>query len=76
MRNGIMSPHLPAPAGPYSHVVRAGDLVVCSGQGGISPDGVLADGITAQAEQCFANVLVALAAASAAETDIVKVGVY
>ena len=76
MRNGMISPELPTPAGPYSHVVTAGDVVACSGQGGMASDGTLAAGITAQTEQCLANVLAALAVAGAAETDVVKVGVY
>lgn len=76
MRHGTMSAELPVPAGPYSHVVRSGHLVICSGQGGIAPDGALRTGLIEQAEQCFANVLAALAAAGAAETDVVKVGVY
>jgi 2-iminobutanoate/2-iminopropanoate deaminase len=76
MRRGIMSDRLPSPAGPYSHAVRAGETVLCSGQAGIRPDGTIAEGLTAQAEQCFDNLIGALAAAGAAERDVVRVGVF
>jgi 2-iminobutanoate/2-iminopropanoate deaminase len=75
-RQTFVTDQAPPPAGPYSHGVRAGGVVVCAGQGGTTPDGVMAEGITAQTERCLANVLAALAAAGAAEPDIVKVNVY
>ncbi|MGH3510304.1 MAG: RidA family protein [Nocardioidaceae bacterium] len=66
----------PPPAGPYSQSVRVGGVVVCAGQGGATPDGVMLDGVAAQTEQCLANVLATLAASGATEQDIVKVNVY
>jgi enamine deaminase RidA (YjgF/YER057c/UK114 family) len=51
-------------------------MVLCAGQGGHDLDGSLATGIAEQTEQCLANVLAALAACGATETDVVKVGVY
>lgn len=75
-RQAFSTDQAPLPAGPYSQSVRAGGVVVCAGQGGAMPDGVMTDGITAQTEQCLANVLVALAASGAGEQDIVKVTVY
>ncbi|MEU6137997.1 RidA family protein [Nocardioides sp. NPDC047086] len=65
---------LPAPAG-YSHAVitdPCARLVVTSGQVGITADGVVADGWEAQTRQTFVNLGVALAAAGAAWTDVVK----
>lgn len=76
MRTGTMNEALPAPAGPYSHVVRSGEVVACSGQAGIAADGRIAEGVARQTEQCFANVLAALEAGGASEPDIVKVNVY
>jgi 2-iminobutanoate/2-iminopropanoate deaminase len=75
-RTASSTPDAPPPAGPYSQAVRSGSLVLCAGQGGFALDGSIADGVAEQTEQCLANVLAALAAAGAAETDVVKVGVY
>lgn len=76
MRVTSMSDKLPAPAGPYSHAVGDGTTVYTSGQGGASADGVLSADVAAQCVQCFANVLGALEAGGASETDVVKVTVY
>src|SRR6478672_7614717 len=75
-RSAASTTGAPPPAGPYSQAVRAGSMVLCAGQGGHALDGTIADDITAQTEQCLANVLAALAAGGAAESDVVKVGVY
>jgi 2-iminobutanoate/2-iminopropanoate deaminase len=70
------APGLPRPAGPYSHVAGAGGVLFASGQAGADREGRLADGIAAQSRQCFENLLTAVRAAGAEETDIVKVNVY
>jgi 2-iminobutanoate/2-iminopropanoate deaminase len=75
-RSAGSTPDAPAPAGPYSQCVRAGSTVICAGQSGHALDGTLATGIAEQTERCLANVLAALAACGAAESDVVKVGVY
>ena len=75
-RTAASTPDAPPPAGPYSQAVRAGSFVLCAGQSGHAADGTIADGVTEQTEQCLANVLAALAAAGAAEGDVVRVGVY
>lgn len=67
---------LPAPAGPYSPSVRMGDWVHTAGQGGATPDGVLADDVESQTAQCLDNVLAALAACGADESEVFKVTVY
>jgi 2-iminobutanoate/2-iminopropanoate deaminase len=60
------------PLGPYSPVVRAGDFVIVSGQGGLR-DGVLVEGgVSAQTKQTLANLADVLAEAGAALTDVVK----
>jgi len=50
-----MAPDAPAPAGPYSHAVRSGGLLFCSGQVPIDPaTGKLVEGaIGDQAQQCI-----------------------
>lgn len=75
-RTTTMSGKLPEPAGPYSHAVGDGRTVYSSGQGGAAADGTLSKDVAEQCAQCFSNVLVALAAGGADETDVVKVTVY
>jgi 2-iminobutanoate/2-iminopropanoate deaminase len=67
---------LPRPAGPYSHVAGAGGVHFASGQAGADAEGRLADGIAAQAQQCFRNLLTAVEAAGLSEADVVKVNVF
>jgi 2-iminobutanoate/2-iminopropanoate deaminase len=75
-RGTTTAPGLPRPAGPYSHVAGVGGVHYASGQAGADAEGRLADGIAAQARQCFENLLIALQAAGAGEADVVKVNVY
>lgn len=60
------------PLGPYSPFVRAGDFIICSGQGGMK-DGALVDGgVGAQTTQTMANVAALLEQAGATMSDVVK----
>lgn len=68
-----------APVGPYSPVVRAGPLVVCSGQVGIEPgpEGpVLAEGLAAQTRRAMDNVAELLNREGASWADVVKATVF
>lgn len=66
----------PAPAGPYSQSVRIGDLVSCSGQAGIAPDGRVVEGIEAQTAQAFRNIAAALEAVGSTLDEVAHVRVY
>jgi 2-iminobutanoate/2-iminopropanoate deaminase len=69
----------PAAIGPYSHAVRAGGLLFCSGQIALDPDnGDALVGTTAaeQARQCLKNLAAVCAAAGAALADAVRLTVY
>jgi endoribonuclease L-PSP, putative len=70
------TPDAPVPAGPYSQSVRIGDLISCSGQAGISPDGRVVEGIEAQTKQAFANIAAALAAVGSSLDEVAHVRVY
>ncbi len=60
------------PLGPYSPVVRAGDFVIVSGQGGML-DGVKVDGgVQAETVQTMKNLATQLATVGASLSDIVK----
>ncbi|NEE02745.1 RidA family protein [Phytoactinopolyspora halotolerans] len=70
----IISEDLPEPAGPYSHVVRAGSMVWTAGFGPADPaTGEIPDGIEAQTEATIDNVERALRAVSLGLGDVVKV---
>lgn len=64
------------PVGPYTPVVRSGDLVFSSGQVGIA-DGTLVDGgLRAELTQAMANLETVLAQEGATLDDVVKTTVF
>lgn len=76
-KNAFVSPDLPEPAGPYSHVAEVGGMVFTAGFGPKNPaTGETPDGIAAQTAQVLENVKNALAAAEATLDDVVKVTVH
>ena len=77
-RDGINTPQLPAPIGPFSHAVRAGGFVYLSGQTAQDPaSGKLLEGdVTAQTEQVFANLETVLRALGLDFSDAVKCNVF
>lgn len=68
----------PAAIGPYSHAVRAGNLLFCSGQIPLDPDGGELVGTTPaeQAHRCLKNLEAVAAAAGATLQDAVRCTVY
>jgi 2-iminobutanoate/2-iminopropanoate deaminase len=68
----------PAAIGPYSHAVRAGGLLFCSGQLPLDPEsGELAEGGPGdQARRCLENLTAVCAAAGASLADAVRTTVY
>ncbi len=67
------------PLGAYSHgiaVEKGLRWIFVSGQLGISPDGVLADGAEAQASHAWANIGRVLDAGGMTIADLVKVTTY
>ena len=63
------------PVGPYTPVVRAGDLLFVSGQLGLA-DGALADGVRAQIAQAVSNLASLASAHGATLADVVKTTVF
>jgi 2-iminobutanoate/2-iminopropanoate deaminase len=73
----VTSPELPAPAGPYSPGIVAGNFVFVSGQAGRDPaTGVLPDGVEAQTEQALRNIETILKAAGSSLSQVVRCGVF
>jgi len=73
-----MAPDAPKPAGPYSHAVRSGGLLFCSGQVGIDPaTGSIVDGGPAeQVRQCLTNLQTVARAGGCELADAVRMTVY
>lgn len=74
----ISTPGAPAPRGPYSPAVRAGDCVYVSGQVGLDPaTGQLAPGgIGGETRQVLGNIQKLLEACGASMAQVVRCGVY
>ena len=60
------------PLGPYTPVVRAGDLIIVSGQGGMKDGKIVEGGVAAQTTQTVANIAERLAEMGAGLGDVVK----
>ena len=73
----IHTENAPAAVGPYSQAIRTGNLLITSGQLGLIPEnGILPEGVEAQAEQALKNIGAILEAAGCARTDVVKTTVF
>jgi len=77
-RETVDAPGAPAAIGPYSHAVRAGGLLFCSGQIPLDPDTGELVGATAgeQARRCLENLRAVCAAAGTTLERAVRVTVY
>lgn len=72
-----ISPDLPTPAGPYSHVTSAQGLVWTAGFGPQDPvTGAVPDGVQAQTAATLDNVERALAVVGLDLSDVVKTTVH
>ena len=77
-RETIDAQGAPAAIGPYSHAVRAGSMLFCSGQIPLDPASGELVGATAaeQAGQCLKNLTAVCDAAGASLADAVRLTVY
>jgi 2-iminobutanoate/2-iminopropanoate deaminase len=77
-RETLDAPGAPAAIGPYSHAVRSGSLLFCSGQIPLDPvTGELVGSTVAdQARQCLLNLTAVCDAAAASLTDALRLTVY
>jgi 2-iminobutanoate/2-iminopropanoate deaminase len=77
-RQTITAPGAPAAIGPYSHAVRAGELLFCSGQIPLDPHTgeLVGRTVAAQASRCLESLAAVCEAAGASLADAVKVTVY
>jgi len=77
-REAITADGAPPAIGPYSHAVRAGDLLFCSGQIPLDASGeqIVGAGVGDQARQCLTNLAAVCAGAGASLADAVRLTVY
>jgi 2-iminobutanoate/2-iminopropanoate deaminase len=77
-RHAVTAPGAPEAAGPYSHAVRAAELLFCSGQVPLDPaTGKLVEGsIGDQTRRCLENLQIVCAEAGATLDDAVRMGIY
>ena len=68
----------PEPIGPYSHMVRCGDMLYLSGQIALDPEtaNLNAPDVTTEARQVFRNIRAVLEETGAEINDVVKLTVY
>ncbi len=78
MRESIRSDKAPAPIGPYSQAIRAGDHLFCSGMIALDPQSgeLVGSDAAAQADQALKNLGAVLAAAGMRYADVVKTTVF
>lgn len=78
MIDRIFSAGAPAPRGPYSPAVRAGDFVFVSGQGPVDPEtNEMSYGdIQHETRLVLQNILRILEAAGVSPADVVRCGVF
>jgi 2-iminobutanoate/2-iminopropanoate deaminase len=77
-REAIEAAGAPPAIGPYSHAVRAGELLFCSGQIPLDPaSGELVDGgVAEQTTQCLRNLAAVCDAAGTSLERAVRLTVY
>jgi 2-iminobutanoate/2-iminopropanoate deaminase len=77
MKHTFDSPGLPAPAGPYSHCVRKGNMLFLAGMVGALPDGeVIGPDVAEQTRQCIRNMQACLEDVGASLEDVCTVTAF
>lgn len=76
-RSVVSTAEAPQAIGPYSQAIVLGDLVFCSGQLPLHPDGAMVEGdVAAQARQALANLKSVLEAAGSSLAHVAKTTVF
>lgn len=77
-RQMVHAPDAPAAIGPYSHAVRSGSLLFCSGQIPLDPGTgeLVAGGIAAQARRCLDNLDAVARAAGGTLSQAVRITIF
>jgi 2-iminobutanoate/2-iminopropanoate deaminase len=77
-RETVQASGAPAAIGPYSHAVRTGELLFCSGQIPLDPDSgeLVGESAAEQARVCLENLRAVCAAAGTTLARALRVTVY
>jgi 2-iminobutanoate/2-iminopropanoate deaminase len=77
-REIVSAPDAPAAIGPYSHAVRSGGLLFCSGQIPLDPAGgaLVGENAADQARQCLVNLQAVCRAAGTTLERALRLTVY
>jgi 2-iminobutanoate/2-iminopropanoate deaminase len=77
-RDTVRAPGAPDAVGPYSHAVRSGSLLFCSGQIPLDPASgeIVGTSAAEQARQCLLNLTAVCDAAGASLAGAVRLTVY
>jgi 2-iminobutanoate/2-iminopropanoate deaminase len=77
-REAVTALGAPDSVGPYSHAVKSGGFLYCSGQTPVDPgSGALVEGsVGEQTRRCLENLQIVCAAGGASLADAVRVAVY
>jgi 2-iminobutanoate/2-iminopropanoate deaminase len=74
----IFSADAPKGIGPYSHAIRSGNFIFCSGQTPLNPETMMIEGANAhdQTTRVLHNLETVLKSAGASRTSIIKTSVF
>jgi 2-iminobutanoate/2-iminopropanoate deaminase len=74
----LNAPGVPDPIGPYSHAVRHGEVLYCTGQLPMDPvsGAIVADGPAEQARRCLENLELVCAAAGTSLERAIRIGIF
>jgi 2-iminobutanoate/2-iminopropanoate deaminase len=77
-REALDAPAAPAAVGPYSHAVRAGELLFCSGQIPLDPVSgeIVGETPAAQTERCLQNLQAVCDAAGTTLQQALRLTIY
>jgi 2-iminobutanoate/2-iminopropanoate deaminase len=77
-REVFTAPGAPKAVGPYSHAIRTGDLLFCSGQVALDPETgeLVGDTPAEQTARCLSNLEAVCSAADCKLVDAVRCTVY
>jgi 2-iminobutanoate/2-iminopropanoate deaminase len=77
-RETVHAVDAPAAIGPYSHAVRFGDLLFCSGQIPLDPASgeLVTGGVALQARRCLDNLQAVAAAAGTTLSSALRITIY
>lgn len=78
MKSIIQTEKAPAPIGPYSQAVKAGNMLFISGQIALDPETnqLISGGIKVEAKQVMKNLEAVLASADFSFEDVVKTTIF